>query len=76
MLKSVEGVFREGKVELLEPPPDLKETRVIITFLSKEGPVNLRARGISEQQAAEMRWGFGAGAEDWDSPDMDIYNDY
>jgi hypothetical protein len=33
MLKSVEGIYREGKIELLERPGDIKETRVIVTFL-------------------------------------------
>ena len=75
MLKSVEGVYRDGKVELLEKPQDLKEARVIVTFLPKLGPIDLGARGIDEQQAAELRWGFGAAAEDWDRPEMDVYDD-
>jgi len=75
MLKSVEGVYRDGKVELLEKPQDLKEARVIVTFLPKLGPIDLRARGIDEEQAAELRWGFGAAAEDWDRPEMDVYDD-
>ncbi|MBI4581499.1 MAG: hypothetical protein HY718_17495 [Planctomycetes bacterium] len=33
MVKSVEGVYRQGKVELLEPAPDMAEARVLITFL-------------------------------------------
>ncbi len=33
MLKSVEGVYRDGKVELFETPDDLEEARVIVTFL-------------------------------------------
>lgn len=28
MVKSIEGVFRDGKVELLEPPPQTEESRV------------------------------------------------
>ena len=76
MLKSVEGVYRDGKVELAETPAEVTEARVIVTFLPKEGPINLRALGISEAEAARMRWGWGAAAEDWDSPEMDVYNDY
>jgi len=75
MLRSVEGVYRDGKIELTEIPPEITEARVIVTFLPKEGPIDLRTRGISEQQATEMRWGWGAAAEDWDSPEMDVYND-
>ena len=74
MLRSVEGIYRDGKVELLETPSDVNEARVIVTFLPKEGPIDLRALGISEEQAAETRWGFGAAAEDWDRPEMDVYN--
>ena len=29
MLKAVEGVYRDGKVELLETPPDVKEARAL-----------------------------------------------
>jgi hypothetical protein len=76
MLTSVEGVYRDGKVELLQLPSDIQQARVIVTFLPVEGPIDLGARGISEEEAAELRWRFGAGAADWDDPAMDIYNDY
>jgi hypothetical protein len=55
MLKSVEGVYRDGKIELTELPEDVcDETRVIVTFL-ETSPIDLRARGIDEAQAAELR---------------------
>jgi len=76
MLKSVEGTYRDGKIELTEIPSDVNESRVIVTFLPKDGPIDLRALGISEAQAAEMRAGWGAAAVDWDDPEMDVYNDY
>ena len=47
MLKSVHGVFRNGKVELLEPAPGPDETQVLVTFL-EPSRVDLRQRGISE----------------------------
>ncbi|NUQ61449.1 MAG: hypothetical protein HUU20_03110 [Pirellulales bacterium] len=34
MLRSIEGVFREGRIELLEEPPADAEGKVIVTFLS------------------------------------------
>ena len=49
--KTVEGIYRDGKVELLETPIDVDEARVIVTFLP-EGAVNLSERGIDEAQAA------------------------
>lgn len=75
MLKAVEGIYREGKVELLETPPDVKEARVVVTFLPGNGVIDLRERGISEADAAELRARWGAAAEDWDRPEMDVYND-
>lgn len=73
MLNSVEGVFRDGKVELLEPAPANASGRVIITFLSPT-VVDLRQRGIPEEQAADLRRRLAAFAEDWDRPEMDAYD--
>ncbi len=76
MPRSVEGVYRNGKIELAEPPRDVRdETRVIVTFLDS-GHVDLRARGIAEADAAELRARLAPFAEDWDSPEMDLYDDY
>jgi len=36
MLLTVEGIYKDDKVELEETPGDLKETRVLVTFLPKE----------------------------------------
>lgn len=75
MVKCVEGIYRDGKVELLEPPGEVTESRVLVTFLPRTGVVDLRERGISETEAAEMRWRLGAIAEDWDRPEMDVYDE-
>ena len=76
MLKSVEGVYRKGQIELVEAPGDVRdETRVIVTFL-QSGTIDLRARGIDEAQAAELRARLAPFAEDWNSPEMDVYDDY
>ena len=74
MLKTVEGIYRDGKVELLETPPEVDPSRVIVTFLPRNGVVDLRDRGIDEAQAADLRARFGSFAEDWDRPEMDVYN--
>jgi hypothetical protein len=73
MLKSIEGVYRDGKVELLEPAPSDLEARVIVTFLTP-GSVNLAERGIDEKQAAELSHRLSTFAEDWDRPEMDVYD--
>ena len=76
MLKSIEGIYRNGKIELVEAPGDVRdETHVIVTFLEPRS-IDLRARGIDEAQAAELRARLATFAEDWDSPEMDIYDDY
>lgn len=73
MLQSVEGVYRNGKVELLEPAPDNADGRVIVTFLSPV-TVDLAERGIDEQQAADLRQRLAAFAKDWDRPEMSVYD--
>lgn len=76
MLASVEGVYRDGKIELAEVPNTIAEdTPVIVTFLTS-GYVDLRERGIDESLAAELRARFATFAEDWDAPEMDIYDNY
>jgi len=76
MLKSIEGVYRKGKIELTEPPVDVRdETRVIVTFLEPRS-VNLSARGIDETRAAELRARLATFAEDWEAPEMSMYDDY
>ncbi len=73
MLQSVEGIYRGGKVELLEPAPDNAGARVIVTFLSPAS-VDLAEQGIDEQQAADLRRRLSAFASDWDRPEMDVYD--
>jgi len=76
MLVSVQGVYRHGKIELMEQPRNIRdETRVVVTFL-ESGLIDLRTRGINEEQAAELRAHLATFAEDWDSPEMSIYDDY
>lgn len=76
MLASVEGVYRDGKIELTEIPKEIVQgTPVIVTFLAS-GFVDLREQGINEQMAAELRSRLTTFAEDWDDPEMDIYDNY
>jgi hypothetical protein len=74
MLKSVEGIYRHGKVELLEPPGELDDSRVIVTFLPAPASIDLAARGIDESQAADLRRRLQAFSEDWNRPDMGAYD--
>jgi hypothetical protein len=39
MLQTVEGIYKKGRIELLETPTNIEEGRVIVTFLeSKSSP--------------------------------------
>ena len=76
MLVSVEGIYRNGKIELIEMPANVsEEMRVIVTFL-KPDSIDLRAQGIDKAQAADLRARLATFAEDWNSPEMDIYDNY
>jgi hypothetical protein len=72
---SVEGLYRNGKVELLEPVAEADGTRVIVTWLRSGGVVSLREHGIDETQAADLRRRLAAFAEDWDRPEMSVYDE-
>jgi len=76
MLRTIEGIYREGKVELAERPDGLGEdVPVLVTFLESRR-VDLQARGIDEAHAAELRARLATFAADWDGAEMDIYDDY
>ena len=72
------GTIKNGVVVL---PPDTRladGTQVRVETMNGEesGGVDLRSRGIDQNQAAELRARLGSFAEDWDSPEMDAYNNY
>lgn len=75
MFQSVEGIYRNGKVELSETPPNIEGARVIVTFLPKSSNlVDLQARGIQPEAAAELRAKLQTFAADWERPEMDAYD--
>lgn len=71
--KSFEGIYKHGKVELLETPEDVDEARVIVTFVT-EGSVDLAEREINESDAANLRARLATFAEDWERPEMRAYD--
>ena len=76
MSTTIKGIYRNGKIELSETPRDVCEgTRVVVTFLAP-GSVDLREHGIDKAQAAEIRARLASFAEDWESPEMDVYDNY
>ena len=75
MLTSIEGTYRNGQITLKEPPANFAdEVPVIVTFIHS-GDVDLRAQGIGQAEAAELRAALST-FEDWDEPEMDVYDDY
>lgn len=73
MFHSVEGSYRDGKIELLESPNMQSGVRVIVTFLSPN-EIDLTTRGIGQGQAEDLRSRLQSFAEDWDHPDMTVYD--
>jgi len=75
MIQTIEGVFRNGKVELLEEPANIQEARVIVTFLpSTIGPAG--GPSFTAEEVAELRGKLEAWEEDWNAPGMEAYDDY
>lgn len=73
---TIEGIYRNGKIELSETPRDVSEGMyAIVTFLSP-GTIDLRERGIHEAQASNLRARLVCFAEDWENPEMGIYDNY
>jgi hypothetical protein len=70
MLKCVEGVYRNGEVELLESPPNVTEARVIVTFLEHSPP----SPSLSPDELAELRGKLAAWEDDWNAPGMEAYD--
>ena len=76
MLTSVEGVYRDGRVELIENPIDVPEgTWVIVTFV-KSGDIDLKSQGIDRDQAQVLRASLSTFSDDWDRPEMSVYDNY
>lgn len=70
---TIEGTYKDGKVELAEKPAQVIQSRVLVTFLESNG-VDLGARGVDETQAAELRSRLKTFSEDWERPEADIYD--
>jgi hypothetical protein len=76
MLTAIQGTYRDGKIQLTEVPQNIPDdTPVIVTFLAS-GHINLSDRDIDEGQTADPRIRLITFAEEWDSPEMDMYDNY
>ena len=76
MSTTVAGIYRRGTIDLFECPANAsEEDRVIVTFL-KPNEIDLASLGIGIEEAWTLRSSLATFAEDWDSPEMDIYDNY
>ncbi|MDM8558530.1 hypothetical protein [Candidatus Parabeggiatoa sp. HSG14] len=50
-------------------------THVIITFLESK-MINLQTRNIDKNHAIDLRTRLSTFAQDWEKPEMNIYDDY
>ena len=76
MLTTVEGIYRNGRVELAENPNNAMDgTRVIVTFVGTN-TIDLASQGIDKTQAEILRTNLATFSEDWNSPEMSIYDNY
>ena len=76
MLTAIQGIYRSGKIHLTELPRNVTdETPVVVTFL-KTGGIDLQARGISVTQATDLRARLATFSEEWNNPEMEIYDNY
>lgn len=76
MLVSVEGVYRNGHIELTENPNNVPEgTLVIVTFV-RSNDIDLASQGIDREQAKTLRVSLATFADDWNSPEMSVYDNY
>ena len=70
---TIEGTYKDGKIVLTETPAEVIESKVLVTFLQTK-EISLPQRGIGKAQAADLRSKFNTVAEDWNRPEMDVYD--
>ena len=74
MLKTMEGIYRDGKVEFTEKPPKVREARVIVTFLPLRSS-KVEAPKLTFSEVSELRGKLSAWEEDWNAPGMEAYDE-
>jgi hypothetical protein len=76
MLTTVQGTYHNGRVELTEQLSGVPEgTQAIITFV-RPNDIDLPSQGISKEQSQVLKDNLASFADDWNSPEMSIYDNY
>lgn len=70
---TIEGTYKNGQIILTETPAQVSESKVLVTFLETK-EISLPERGIGKAQAAELKGKLNTIAEDWNRPEMDVYD--
>lgn len=68
------SIYRNGSVELVKTPTGVNAARVTIALSPGNGSIDLQSRGINREQAANLRARLQSFAEDWNCPEMDVYD--
>jgi hypothetical protein len=71
---TIEGTYKDGKVELTQRPAEIIQSRVLVTFLESKD-MDLPSRGIDEAKAADLRARLKTFVEDWERPEASIYDE-
>ena len=72
-MQTVEGVFKNGKGELLEAPENINEARVIVTFLP-DSIGTADGASFTREEVADLRGKVAAWEEYWNAPGMEAYD--
>ena len=76
MVTIIEEIYHDGRVELAENPSNAMDgTRVIVTFVGAN-TIDSASQGIDKAQAEILRTNLATFSEDWNSPEMSIYDNY
>lgn len=70
---TIEGQYKNGQIFLTQIPENLEESKVLVSFLATR-EINLGEVGVGERQAFELRSKLNAISEDWNAPEMDVYD--
>lgn len=76
---TIEGVYHNGTIDLSEPPPVEGDVTVLVTFLTlKPGQTSDETdpHQRDTSQAADLRRRLRTFTEEWDSPEMEVYDHY
>ena len=75
MLQAVEGIYRNGTIELLETPENIHESRVLITFLPTTTPIESPATPRKKRNGFGILKGKISMTEDFDDP-LEEFEEY